>query len=139
MVGKGGVRSMRIGMGIVTTRGRGSAGRTGFGVALEAEHDLRGAVPPRCDVFGHVACVFLWIDGEAAGEAEVADLEFAVGIDEQVARLQISVQDVRGVDVLQAAQDLVDEGLKMGIRQGLTGAYNGGQVAFHEFCDAWCR
>ena len=68
--------------------------RTGFGVALEAEHDLRSAIPPRGHVFGHVAGVLLGIDREATGQAEVADLELAVGVDKQVARLEIAMEDV---------------------------------------------
>ena len=35
---------------------------TRFGIALEAQHDLRCAVPSRRDIFGHVSCVFLRVD-----------------------------------------------------------------------------
>jgi hypothetical protein len=55
---------------------------TSFGVVLEAEHDLGRAIPSRCDVLGHVSSIFLWINGEAARETKVADLELAVGVDE---------------------------------------------------------
>jgi len=98
---------------------------TGFGVALEAQHDLRCPIPSCRDILGHVAGVLLWIDREATGETEVTNLELAVGIDEEVARLQITVQHVGGVDVLETAEDLVNEGLEMRIGQGLTGADNG--------------
>jgi hypothetical protein len=37
-------------------------------------------------------------------------------------RLQVAVEDVRGMDVLQAAQGLVDERLEVGIGERLTGA-----------------
>jgi hypothetical protein len=38
------------------------------------------------------------------------------------------------VDVLEAAEDLVDEGLEMRIGEGLAGADDGGEIAFHELC-----
>jgi hypothetical protein len=44
------------------------------------------------------------------------------------------VEDVGGVYVLETAQDLVDKGLEMGIREGLAGSDDGRQIALHEFC-----
>ena len=38
------------------------------------------------------------------------------------------------MDVLEAAQNLVDERLEMGIGQRLAGTDDGCQVAFHELC-----
>ena len=108
--------------------------RTGFCVALEAQHDLGGPVPSGSDVLGHVACVLLGVHGETPGQTKIADLELAVGIDEQVTGLQISVQDVGRVDILETAQDLVDEGLEVGVGEGLAGSDNGSQIAFHELC-----
>lgn len=107
---------------------------TGFCVALEAQHDFRGSVPSGGDILGHVPRIFLRVHGKAPGQPKVADLEFAVGVDEQVAGLEITVQDVCRVDVLEAAQDLVDEGLEVSVGQGLAGSDNGSQVAFHELC-----
>jgi hypothetical protein len=106
--------------------------RTGFCVALEAQHDLGGAVPSRRDVLGHVPRILLRVHGETPGETKIANLELAVGIDEQVAGLEIAVQDVGRVDVFETAQDLVDEGLEMRVGEGLAGADNGGQIALHE-------
>jgi hypothetical protein len=40
---------------------------------------------------------------EPPGETKVADLELAVGVDEQVPRLEIAVEDVGRVDVLSEA------------------------------------
>jgi hypothetical protein len=74
-----------------------------------------------------------------ARQAEVSDLKLAVGVHEEVTaaqsmcvtlkgktksapRLQVAVEDVRGVDVLQAAQGLVDERLEVCIGERLTGA-----------------
>lgn len=39
-------------------------------------------------------------------EAEVGDLQEAVAVDEEVAGLQVAVQDIRRVDVLEPAKDL---------------------------------
>ena len=44
------------------------------------------------------------------------------------------MEDVCRVDVLETAQDLVDEGLEVCIGQGLAGSDDGCQIAFHEFC-----
>ena len=55
-------------------------GLTSFGVVLEAKHNLRRAIPSRCDVLGHVPSIFLWVNREATRETEVANLELAVGI-----------------------------------------------------------
>ena len=108
--------------------------RTGFCVALEAQHDLGGAVPSRSDVLGHVARILLRVHGETPGKTKIADLELAVGVDEQVAGLEVTVEDVGRVDVLEAAQDLVDEGLEVCVGEGLAGADDGGKIALHELC-----
>lgn len=57
---------------------------------------------------------------DASCQAKVADFELAVGIHQQIAWLQIAMEDIGGVDVLQTAKDLVDEGLEMSIGKGLT-------------------
>jgi hypothetical protein len=108
--------------------------RTGFGVALKAQHDLWGSVPSRSDVLGHVPCVLLWVHGETSGQSEVANFELAIGIHKQVARFQVAMEDVCGMDVLQATQDLVDERLEVCICERLTRPDDGGQIAFHELC-----
>jgi hypothetical protein len=108
---------------------------TSFGVVLEAEHDFRSTIPPSSNVLGHVAGVLLGVDGEAAGEAKVADLELAVGVDQEVSRLQVAVEDVGGVDVLESAEDLVDEGLEVGVGERLAGPDDGGEIALHQFWD----
>ena len=55
----------------------------------------------------------------STSETKVADLELTVGVDEEVARLEVTVQDVGGVDVLEAAEDLVDEGLEVRVGERL--------------------
>lgn len=108
--------------------------RTGFCVTLETQHDLWCSVPSGGDILSHVACVFLGIHGESSCEPKIADLELAVSIYEQITRLQVSVQDIGGVNVLQSAQDLVNEGLEMCISEGLPGSNDSRQIALHEFC-----
>jgi hypothetical protein len=43
------------------------------------------------------------------------------------------MKDISRMDVLQAAKDLIDERLEMGICKWLTGTNDGGKIAFHEF------
>ena len=82
---------------------------TGFGVTLEGEHNLGGAIPTGRNVLSHVPSILLWIDAEPSRQAEIGNLELAVGVDQQVSRLQVTVQDVCTVDVFQTAQNLVDK------------------------------
>lgn len=105
---------------------------TGFGVALKAQHDLGCAVPSRGDVFRHVSGVFFRIDGETSGETKVADLQFAICVDQQVTRLQVSMEDIGRVNILQSAQDLIDEGLEMRVRQRLTRSDDRRQITLHQ-------
>jgi hypothetical protein len=86
-------------------------------VIRKAEHDLRCAVPPRRNVLGHESLLLRLV--EPAGEPEIANLEFAIRVHEQVARLEITVQHVGRVDVFKAAERLVNEGLEMRVREGL--------------------
>lgn len=64
-------------------------------VLLPGKHDLRGAVVPSRHVSRHLRIL-------DSGQAEVADLQVAVLIDQDVARLQVAVDDARGVDIFQA-------------------------------------
>ena len=107
---------------------------TSFGVALEAQHNLWCSVPSSRDVLGHVASILLRVDGETSRQTEIANLELAVGINEQVTRLQISVKHVGGVDILETAKNLVDEGLEVSIGKRLTGSDNSRQIALHQLC-----
>lgn len=52
------------------------------------------------------ARTFLELPLHAARQAEVADGEVAVGVDQEVGGLQVPVEDVGGVQVLQPAQHL---------------------------------
>lgn len=106
---------------------------TGFCVLCETEHDLRSSVPSCSDILGlEASSNIVGLVAEATGETEVANLQFAVGIDEQVAGLEIAVQDVGRVDILEAAEDLVDKGLEVGVGQRLATADDGSQVTLHK-------
>lgn len=106
---------------------------TSFGVALEAQHDLWGSVPSRGYIFSHVASILLGVDGEATSQAEIADLELAVCVDQQVSWLKVTMQHVRRVDIFQAAKNLVDEGLEVSVGQWLAGTNDCRKIALHQF------
>lgn len=53
-------------------------------------------------------------DAEGAGEAEVADFEVAVFVDEEVLGFEIAVKDAVGVAVADARDELVGEFLDLG-------------------------
>ncbi len=66
-----------------------------LGVAAPAEKDLGRAVPARDDVLSHELARVLVRDLEVdTRQTEVADLELAVLLHEQICGLQIAVQDV---------------------------------------------
>lgn len=81
-------------------------------VVGKTEHDFGCPVPPGRHVFGHEALVSGSLGGSASRsvasrEPEVADFEFAVGIHEEISRLEIPMKHVGGMDVFQAAESLV--------------------------------
>lgn len=65
-------------------------------ILLPGEHDLGGAVISR----GHISSHLGVLD---PGQAEIADLEIAVLIDEDVAGLQVAMNNTGGMDVFQTA------------------------------------
>jgi hypothetical protein len=101
---------------------------------LKAKHDLRRSVPARRNIFCHVSRILFRIIREASRETEVTDLELAVGVDQKVTGLQVSMEDVGGVDILETAEDLVDEGLEVSIGQWLPRSDDGRKIAFHQLC-----
>ena len=107
---------------------------TGFGVVLEGQHDFGSTIPSCGNVFRHVTSVLLRIDGETARKTEIANLELAVGIDQQVTGLKITVKHVCRVDVLEAAENLVDEGLEVSVGKWLAGPDDSSEIAFHQLC-----
>ena len=63
-------------------------------VLLPGEHDLRRTVVPG----GHISRHLGVLD---TGQAEVANLQIAVLVDQNIAGLQVSVDDASGVDIFQ--------------------------------------
>ena len=53
--------------------------------------------------------------GVSPCRAEVADLEFQFIVNEEVSRIDVAVHNVSRVDVFQAAKDLVDKMLEVGV------------------------
>ena len=109
------------------------AERTGFGVTLETQHNLRSTVPSSSNVFRHVPRILLRINRETSCQTKIANLKLAVGVHQKVAGLQVSVEHVGGVNIFQAAEDLVDEGLEVGVGEWLAGSDDCCEIAFHEF------
>lgn len=63
-------------------------------VLLPGEHDLRCSVVARRNVSSHLRILY-------TGQTKITNLKIAVLINEDVARLQVSVHDSGGVDVFQ--------------------------------------
>ena len=64
-------------------------------VFLPCKHDLRGAVVAGGDVSGHLRVLY-------TGQAEIADLQITVLVYEDVAGLQVTVNDTSGVNIFQS-------------------------------------
>ena len=108
--------------------------RTGFCVLCETEHNLRSSVPSCSNVLGlEASSNVVRLVTEATGKTEIANLQLAVGIDEQVTGLEIAMQDIGRVDVLETAENLVDEGLEVGVGQGLAAADDSCKITLHQF------
>lgn len=68
-------------------------------VLLPSEHDLGGAVVTSRDITSHLRIL-------DAREAEIANLQVAVLVDQDVAGLQVTMNNTCGVDVFEAALSL---------------------------------
>ena len=105
-----------------------------LGVLLEREHDLGGAVPPRRDVFGHEprlgARGLGGLDGPR--QPEVAHLEIAVGVEEEVRGFEIAVDDVGRVEGFERAEGLVYKVLRVVVGEVLC-ADDAVHVGLHQF------
>ena len=96
-------------------------------VVSKAQHDLRSSVPSGGDILRHESLVgssrlaLLWICARLipASKTKVAYLQLAIGIDEQISRFQVPVQDVCAVDIFEATEGLIDERLEVGIGERL--------------------
>ena len=92
-----------------------------LGILLKGQHDFGRAVPPRGDVFSHESSFRArrlgGLDGPS--ETKVTNLEVAVGVEEQIGRLEVAVDDIGGVEGLECAEGLVYEVLRVVIGEVL--------------------
>lgn len=65
-------------------------------VFLPCEHDFRSPIVSCRDVAGHLRVLYTC-------QAEIADFEIAILVDEDVAGLEIAMHDACGVDIFQSA------------------------------------
>ena len=71
-----------------------------LGVVVRAEQNLRRSVPPRCDVVSQER-LLVRPSVKRASQAEIGHLDMALGVEEQVTRLEIPVQQIRRVHILE--------------------------------------
>lgn len=77
-------------------------------VVASAHQNLRCAIVLGDHLLGHVLGLIRLLD---AGQSKVTDLEHAIRVDQQIARLDVAMQDAGRVQIFEAAQDLVQEHL----------------------------
>mmetsp|Transcript_27717 Transcript_27717/g.73215 ORF Transcript_27717/g.73215 Transcript_27717/m.73215 type:complete len:454 (+) Transcript_27717:27-1388(+) len=100
-----------------------------------AEEDLRGAVPARCDIVSQHRVLRIVVHlHDAPCQAKVADLHLAVGVQQDVRGLDVTVEHLPGVHVLQRLEQLVDDVLLVDLLEDL-GADDRVQVGLHEVAD----
>mmetsp|Transcript_28795 Transcript_28795/g.74917 ORF Transcript_28795/g.74917 Transcript_28795/m.74917 type:complete len:211 (+) Transcript_28795:179-811(+) len=75
----------------------------GHTVACATQQDLRRSIPHG----DHLVCVLRHRHGVGPSQAEVSDLEAQAGVDKQVLRLEVAVQDAVAVAELDAVAQLV--------------------------------
>ena len=106
---------------------------------MARKHDFRRSVPPSDNVFRqerplrgipHLIAV-----QNAPRQAEVADLQIAIGVDQQVRWLQIAMQHVGRVDELDRPQHLIYEVLDVIEAQALLGVDDAVQIGLHQLAD----
>ena len=97
-------------------------------VAGEAQHDLWRSIPPSSNVFGDEISVETSLSVGTSPrrisscETEVQDFELTVIIDQEVTQLEVTGNDVRGVNVLETAKGLMNKRPEMSVGEWLLGA-----------------
>mmetsp|Transcript_7741 Transcript_7741/g.30576 ORF Transcript_7741/g.30576 Transcript_7741/m.30576 type:complete len:434 (+) Transcript_7741:611-1912(+) len=105
-----------------------------LGGAVPAGDHVRGevALAPRGGGFrGALVGGLVNAAADGAGQAKVTNDQLAVGVDQHVLGLEVSVKHPGGVHVLEAAQDLVQEVLDVGVAQRLAGGDDVREVGIH--------
>jgi len=93
----------------------------GGGVVGETQHDLWRSIPPGSNVFGHETLVRASLGVGTSPrrisscETEVADFELTVGINQEVTRLEVTMDDVSGMNVLETTEGLINKRLEMSV------------------------
>ena len=95
------------------------------------EDDLGGTIPTRDDILGQSCCSLL----VTACETEIANLERAILVEEQVRWLQVSVDDVGRVHVVASCEDLEHEVLQVIVCQVLPRVDNSMHISLHQLRD----
>lgn len=80
-------------------------------VLLLRQNDFRSSVPTCGNVVCHLSRLSKQVRDLRSGKAEVAYFQVAITVDQQVARLEISVKNAGRMEVLEASQDLIEEEL----------------------------
>mmetsp|Transcript_6396 Transcript_6396/g.22521 ORF Transcript_6396/g.22521 Transcript_6396/m.22521 type:complete len:236 (+) Transcript_6396:912-1619(+) len=101
-------------------------------VGEEAPTQLRRAVPPRGNIVRPEYVGRARVCERRPGQPEVAELELAVRVGQDVLRLQVAVIHRRPVHVLQPPQHLVQEELVVLRRQVVVRLYHLVQVRLHQ-------
>ena len=66
-------------------------------------------------------------------QTEIANLQIAVGVNEEISWLEVPVVNACGVNVLKTSENLVQEKLNVIIGQRLVGLNNLGEIRLHQF------
>ena len=80
-----------------------------FFVGLRPQENLGGSVPAGGDFLSEHNVLLRAISGKTPGQAEIANLQMAIGIDEYVAGLEVPVDDLSRVQILHPLEDLVHD------------------------------
>ena len=106
---------------------------------MATRHDLWCSIPPSNNVFSNGTPVGTSLSVGTSPrrissyEAEVADFELPVGIDQGVTRLEATMDDVGGVDVLETAKGLMNRRPEMNVGEWLLGSDLGGEHSVTQF------
>ena len=93
---------------------------------------LGGSIPARRNIISHKNALGHEETASDASKAKVTNFEITISIHEQVSWFEIAVEHSPRMNILKAAQDLVEEKLVVLIGECLIRLYNLRKVAFHE-------
>ena len=105
---------------------------------IRAQKQLRGSVPASSHVLSED--IGLEVMEEGSSQAEVTNLEVAVGVDQQISRLlrserkyEVAMDYLGRVDVFEASEELVEEKFVVFLCQRLVTLDNLSEVSVHHF------